>query len=105
MAQVSYEVILRVRQDLVASFTAYMREKHIRDVMQTGLFIDAHFERESDYTFRARYTAASAADLESYISQHAPRLRADVSAHFPDGIEIRRQTWTQVAEFGHGSHH
>jgi len=99
---VSYEVTARVRKDLITRFSSYMTEKHVREVLQTGAFVAASFERLSPEVFRTRYSAASVADVERYLSAHSARLRADVAAHFPEGIEFTRETWTKVAEFGLG---
>lgn len=100
MPAISYEVTATVREDLTASFAAYMTDKHIRDVLQTGAFVGASFDRLSPTVFRTRYDADSLADLERYLAQHATRLRADVAMHFPEGITFTRETWMRVADFG-----
>jgi hypothetical protein len=99
---VSYEVTARVRKDLVASFASFMTEKHIREVLQTGAFVAASFERLSADVFRTRYSATSLADVERYVNTHSARLRADVAVHFPEGVEFTRETWTRIEEFDLG---
>jgi Domain of unknown function (DUF4286) len=99
MARIQYEVTARVHEDLAVRFSTFMTEKHIRDVLQTGAFLGASFDRLSPTVFRTSYEAASAADLDHYLAQHATRLRADVAAHFPSGIELSRETWTGIAAF------
>lgn len=105
MPAVTYEVTAHVRDDLAVSFQSFMREKHIRDVLQTGAFVGATFDRLSPTVFRTRYEAESPAALERYLDEHAPRLRADVATHFPAGVEYTRETWNRLADFKPGSGH
>jgi len=100
---VSYEVTATVRADLVARYEAYMSEKHIREVLATGAFVVARLERAEPGRYRIRYEAATRDDLDRYLSTHAPRLRADALAHFPEGVELSREEWTRVADFALGA--
>ena len=59
-------------------------------------------ERDGD-RFRVRYVAHSREALERYLQHHAPRLRADVSSHFPDGVVLSRAEWTSVEWFEAGT--
>lgn len=95
---VSYEVILTVRPDLVAAWDEYL-PGHTEDVMATGCFEAAEIERTDDGRYRCRYTAASKAMLDRYLVEHAPRLRADALAKFPEGVETSRVVWTSVRHF------
>ena len=103
MPSVSYEVTATVRADLIARYESFMQEKHIREVLATGAFVAARFERAAPGRYRIRYEAATRDDLDRYLSAHAPRLRADALAHFPEGVELSREEWTRVADFAHGS--
>jgi hypothetical protein len=95
----SYEVVLTVRADLVAAWEAYL-PGHTEDVMATGCFEAAVIERTDDGRYRCRYTATNQAMLDRYLTEHAPRLRADALAKFPDGVETSRVVWTSVRHFG-----
>lgn len=105
MPTVWYEVRATVRDDVRSRFESYMRDKHIRDVLATGAFERAFFERAGPGEFRTRYEAASREKLEQYLDAHASRLRADVQVHFPEGVEYHREEWTAVAKFRPGSGH
>ena len=94
----SYEVILTVRADLVAAWEKYL-PGHTADVMATGCFASAEIERTDDGRYRCRYTAESKAMLDRYLIDHAPRLRADALAKFPEGVETSRAVWTSVRHF------
>ncbi|MBX7119297.1 MAG: DUF4286 family protein, partial [Gemmatimonadaceae bacterium] len=45
---ITYEVTAAVRDDLRGRYEVYMRERHIPDVLQTGLFLGAQLLRTDD---------------------------------------------------------
>lgn len=96
MSPLFYEVTATVREDLRLRYETFLREKHVRDVLATGAFANAVLERAEPGRIRVRYEAVSAEALERYRSDHAPRLRLDVLAHFPDGVEFARETWSPI---------
>lgn len=103
MSTIWYEVTATVRPDTVGRWEAYMREKHIRDVLQTGCFARATLERAASGRFRVSYEAPSREQIDRYLADHAPRLRNDVLAHFPEGVELVREEWSQVETFRAGT--
>jgi hypothetical protein len=94
-----YEVTASVWPDLCGTFEGYMLEHHIPDVMATGAFVKAAFERSGLGRYRVRYQASSQEILDRYIAQDAPRLRADVADRFPVGMELSRIEWTVLRRF------
>ncbi len=96
-----YEVTAEVSPDLRARYELYMRERHIPDVLATGLFVGARLARGDGGAFRVRYEFADRATYEKYIERHAPRLRADFAAHFPDGVTLSREVWTTLQVWPH----
>lgn len=94
---VTYEVRARVDPELAEQYERYMKEKHLRDVLASGCFIDATLERASDGSYRARYRAASQADIDRYLHDHTKTLREDFARHFPTGVELMRDAWTELA--------
>jgi uncharacterized protein DUF4286 len=94
---VLYEVTLEVDPPLTDRLTAYMRGSHIPGIYQTGCFRRISFQRASATRFRTSYQAASASDLERYLSVHAEAFRADFRTHFPSGLPISRETWAEDA--------
>lgn len=93
---VTYEVNATVAPELIDSYERYMRDEHIPDVFATNAFSRAIFERLEPGRYRIRYEAASQADLDQYLRDHTARLRADFVAHFPQGVELSRQVWTNL---------
>jgi Domain of unknown function (DUF4286) len=92
--RICYEVTAIVRPDLVDAYEKYI-PGHMADVLATGCFDDAAIFRSAPGHYCICYTTASQTVLDQYLSEHAPRLRADLLAHFPTGIELSRATWTE----------
>lgn len=96
----SYEVTIQLeRSELADAFESYMRDKHVGEVFATGCFLDAHFEESAPGIYRSRYSVASQEDLDRYLAEHAPRMRADFAEHFPEGVRLTRAVWNQLADF------
>ena len=94
---IRYEVTLDVDPARVSGVAEYMRDVHIPEIFATGCFRAIRFERASATRLRTSYVAVRAADLEHYLQQHAPALRAAFQARFPSGVSVTRETWTDVA--------
>jgi hypothetical protein len=93
---VTYEVTTLVPPHLVEAYERYMRERHIPEILNTGCFKGAVLTRSAPGRYRIRYEARNDGDLERYLAEHAPRLRADFGAHFPDGVTVSREVWVAV---------
>ena len=78
-----------------------MRERHISDVLSTGLFSSASFWRSSEGRYRIRYEAPNQESLDSYLKDFAAGLRKHFTDHFPEGIELSRENWTVLREWPH----
>ena len=96
---ISYEVSAEVRDDLRGAFESFMIERHIPDLMATGCFREAHFERRAPGKYRTRYEAIDRSSLERYFEEHAARLRSHVAETFPEGISFEREEWETLASF------
>lgn len=93
---IRYEVVLEVEPQLAAGLEDYMRGKHIPEILATGCFVDIRFERSAADRFRTSYHAATAADLERYLSQYTGGFRASLIQYFPTGVTAVRETWTEL---------
>lgn len=93
----SYEVTIQLDDpSLGPALERYMTGRHIAEVVAAGRFRDGRLERGEAGTYRSRYTVETRADLDRYLEEHAPRLRADFQQHFPDGLRLSRAVWEQV---------
>lgn len=98
----TYEITAAVRPDLCDAYERYMRERHIPDLMRTGKFVTASFSRSAAGRYRIRYEARGRAELDSYLAEHAPRLRQHFTETFPEGIELSREEWTVLESWPPG---
>jgi hypothetical protein len=90
-----YEVTLQVDPNLAQKVEQHMRHEHIPAIFATGCFHQIRFCRASPARFRTSYEARSEGDLNRYLRDHAPALRAELQAHFPEGVTITRETWVE----------
>lgn len=91
---VTYEITAQVRPDLVEKYESYMRDRHIKDVLDTGLFSEASFSRSAAGRYRIRYEALDEKSLDTYLKDFATPLRQHFTDHFPEGIELSRENWS-----------
>jgi hypothetical protein len=90
---ISYEVTLQAQPALAGSVEEFMRQSHIPAILATGCFRHIWFTRASAGRFRTSYQAATQADLDRYLQDHAPRFRAEFLDRFSDGVSVTRETW------------
>ncbi|MBK6749815.1 MAG: DUF4286 family protein [Pyrinomonadaceae bacterium] len=93
-----YEVTAVVDESIADEYEKYMREQHIPDLLATNYFAAAFFAKNGNM-YRIGYHCDSREDLEAYFANHAGRLRADMAAHFPSGIEFSRNELEIIALF------
>ena len=96
---VVYEVTVHVEPELCQAYERYMTDQHISDVLATGAFACATFEKARAGLYRVRYEAPTEAILDRYLADESPRLRDDLARHFPTGIEAVREAWTELGRF------
>jgi len=94
-----YEITAKVRLDLCSKYEAYMRETHIPDLLKTGAFTGATISTAEPGAYRISYQVQNREDLDRYVRDHAPALRADVAKHFPEGVEQTRIEWTVLEQW------
>jgi hypothetical protein len=76
-----YNVTVKVEADIASEWVEWMKEEHIPDLMRTGLFVDSKLCRlleqdETDgKTYVVQYYLDSMESYDTYISEHAPRMR------------------------------
>lgn len=87
-----YEITVRTEPSLADEFAAFMVERHVPDLLQTGHFKSATIAK-SGGTLRIAYIAISSEHLRTYLDDHAPRLRSEVVRRFPTGLQIERNEW------------
>jgi len=85
-----YNVTLHIEADIESDWLQWMRDTHIPEVLQTGLFADARLlkirsdQDQQGQSYAVQYTAHSQAALDQYYRDHAPGLRQKGLALFGD---------------------
>jgi hypothetical protein len=85
-----YNVTVNVEKAIADEWLQWMTEKHIDDVMRTGLFIEHHIfrligdEQSGGVTYAVQYRMESMAHYEKYRDEFAPALQAEVKALYGD---------------------
>ena len=75
-----YNVTVGVDKEIEQEWLQYMSEKHIQDVMNTGLFVESkvykvlHDQDEGTVSYSVQYFAKSIEDIQQYLEVFAPVL-------------------------------
>jgi hypothetical protein len=96
---VTYTVTADVAPALVERYTQYMRGTHIPEVLASGAFTGAQFKQASLTRFRVSYFAKSQGELDRYLHELAAPLREDFTQHFPSGVVLTREHWTELQQW------
>ncbi|KAB2815902.1 MAG: DUF4286 family protein [Bacteroidetes bacterium] len=99
-----YNVTVNVDDSAINQWTTWMRETHIPDVLQTGLFLGATMSRlmveeESGTTFSIQYKLKDEESFRLYQEMYAPALQADHKKRFEEKTVAFRTMMEVLAEF------
>ncbi|NCX95946.1 MAG: DUF4286 family protein [Chitinophagia bacterium] len=85
-----YNVTVKVNNDTAEQWEAWMRQEHIPQILSLNLFNHATLSRlleqdEADgITYIAQYHCNTLNQYNQYINEHAPKMRAEGVAKFPN---------------------
>ena len=102
-----YNVTVNVDESIHADWLNWMQNKHINDVLKTGLFLKAKLvkvlveEEMGGTTYAVQYFTDSRAKLEDYYLNHAPRLRQEGLVLFADKMLAFRTELEVLDELYH----
>lgn len=97
-----YNVTVKVLPEAANEWVKWMKEEHMDELINTGLFTGARLCRllEQDdiegYTYSAQYFCNSMDEYHAYIEQHAPRMREKGLARFGDKFIAFRTIMEEV---------
>jgi hypothetical protein len=100
-----YNVTVNVDESIHNDWLNWMQNKHINDVLATGLFTNAKMvrvvveEEMGGTTYAVQYFTDSRAKLEDYYQNHAPRLRKEGVQLFADKMLAFRTELEVISEF------
>lgn len=76
-----YNVTIKVEPAINEEWVKWMKEEHIPELMETGLFVDSRLmqilelDDTDGITYAAQYYCEGIDQYNEYIDKHAPRLR------------------------------
>ena len=100
-----YNVTSNVDDSIHDKWMAWMMEKHIPKIMETGKFYKIKIvkvlgdEEHGGTTYSTQYSADSREKLEDYYKNHAPELRAESQQLFGDKVLQFRTELEIIQEF------
>ena len=100
-----YNVTINVDESIQSAWLKWMQNKHINDVLATGLFTNAKMvrvvveEEMGGTTYAVQYFTDSRAKLEDDYKNHAPRLRQEGLELFADKMLAFRTELEVMEEF------
>lgn len=85
--QIIYNVTVNIDLNVHEEWVSWMKEVHIKDVMETGLFLEARFSRilaeeDGGKSYSIQYLCCDMETLRKYEEEFAPKLQADHSSKF-----------------------
>ena len=100
-----YEVNLFVKRDIETAFRAWL-DAHVREIIGlpgfTGALVLDRIDPPAapdEFAICTQYRLTDAAALESYLREHAPRLRGDGVARFGDSFRAERRVLSAIAVY------
>jgi len=85
-----YNVTVAVDKDIEPDWLAWMKQTHIPDVMNTGMFVSSKtykiigVEEGESVSYAIQFIANSLQEVDLYLKHHAPRLRQHSQDKFGD---------------------
>ena len=98
-----YEVTTDVEPASIPAYEAYMRDRHIPDVLSTGCFVRASIARSTQGRYRIRYVATSMDVLDRYLGEHSQQFRDDFAEHLGASVQVSREVWSELQHWEGGS--
>jgi hypothetical protein len=104
VSEIIYNVTVNVSEDIHDDWMLWMRQKHIPEVLQTGLFTRAslmriHAFEQGGLTYAIQYVADSMDKYERYLKEFAPSFRAKTESLFGDQVHSFRTMLEVLATF------
>lgn len=97
-----YNVTSSVDKEISEEWISWMKDKHIPDLLKTGLFFDSRIlkvlshDDDKTFSFAVQYMAKSVEDIEVYLQKHSQRLREEVAKRYGDRVVSYRTLLEEV---------
>ncbi|HBK83449.1 MAG TPA: DUF4286 domain-containing protein, partial [Flavobacterium sp.] len=99
-----YNVTINIEQSIQEQWLQWMQNKHIADVLATGIFNNARLvkvlvDEDDGVTYSVQYFCDSKAKLNEYYKKYAHRLQQDAQALFGNKIIAFRTELEVLGEY------
>jgi len=100
-----YNVTINIDESIHDQWISWMQNKHIKEVLATGLFSRAKMvrvlveEELGGKTYAVQYFTDSRSKLEAYYKNHAPKLRQEGLQLFGDKMLAFRTELEIMSEY------
>lgn len=99
-----YNVTVNVDESIIDNWLKWMKESHIPEVMETGVFIRSQMNRvitqgDDGYTYAIAYTCRSMEDLHKYQIKFAAQIQEKHIARYGKKAVAFRTIMEVIEEF------
>jgi len=90
-----YQVSISISSTVEAEWLAWMKTKHVPDLIATGLISSYHIlkPQSNDHKYVFNYHFRTQADYELYHKDHGPKLKADVIERYDGQFTAEREIY------------
>lgn len=87
-----YNVTINVSAEIEQDFISWMKETHIPEIMQTGIFYDFKFLRllhdsdDGSINYATQYFTDTIDQMMDYERNHAPTIRTKTQARYSEKV-------------------
>ena len=98
-----YNVTLIIEDASAEAWLQWMKEEHIPQVMDTGMFVSNRLLKVVDspnegVTYCSQYVVQSITDYDTYQLTHAPRLQEELNTRFKDKFVAFRTLMEYISQ-------
>jgi hypothetical protein len=97
-----YNVTCSVDKQIVDEWISWMKDKHIPELLNTGLFFEyrilkvLNHDDAATLSFAVQYYSKSMDNVDEYLLKHATRLRDDVQNRYGDRVVAYRTLLEEI---------
>lgn len=103
MAEIVYNVTVNIAEEAEQAWLSYMQERHIADVLATGMFYKYRLskvmaEGDTGVTYAVQYHARDMESYKLYQQIYAPKLQKEAGELFKDKMIAFRTLLEIISE-------
>ncbi|NBC25193.1 MAG: DUF4286 family protein [Bacteroidetes bacterium] len=100
---IQYNVTIKIESEVEAEWSDYMENKHVPDVLNTGLFLHCRISKliqneEEGATYTIQYILSTMKDMHMYQTKYASKLQSEHTEKFKGKFVAFRTLMEVVSE-------